>query len=150
VPNAFLPKARTRGIVVERIDGETLVYVEETQRALCLNPPAARILALCNGTRTPETIALEVELETSVVSHALWHLAESGLLKSPPPRLRASDLSRRRVLIGVGLAAIPIVLMVTAPEARASASNCTMPGTTCSPLTPQTCCSGECSLGVCN
>ena len=126
-----------------------LLYVEETHQALCLNTSAALIYALCDGERTVEQIAADANLDSAGVEHALVHFAEAGLLETPPGRSIAMDPARRRVLLGLGAAAIPIILMVTAPEARASASTCTGPGTTCSPLTPETCCSGECNVGIC-
>jgi hypothetical protein len=134
--------------VTQEVDGETLLYVENTHQASCLNASAARIWALCNGDRTVEAIAAEARLDPDLVAHALGHFADAGLLENSPGQEGSVNLSRRRVLMGVGLAAIPIILMVTAPDARASAS-CTTPGGMCNPATPETCCSGKCELGVC-
>jgi hypothetical protein len=57
------------------------------------------------------------------------------------------DLSRRRMLVGVGLAAIPIILMITAPEARAATSQCTPTGSICSPQEPPCCSGSTCTPG---
>lgn len=149
IPHGLLPRARHRGIVSQTISGETLFYVEDTHQASCLNSSAALILSLCDGNRTVAAIAVEARLDVEVVAHALAHLAESGLLENPPQRALATNLSRRRMLAGVALVAIPTILLVTAPDARASASTCTAPNSSCSPLTPETCCSGECNLGIC-
>lgn len=148
-PRAFVPRPRRHGVVTQEVDGETLLYVEKTHQASCLNASAARIWALCSGDRTVEAIAAEARLDPEVVAHALGHFADAGLLENSPGQEASVNFSRRRVLMGVGLAAIPIILMVTAPEARAGASTCTAPGTTCNPLTPETCCSGKCELGIC-
>jgi hypothetical protein len=147
-PRACVPRPRRHGILSEEVAGETLLYVEETHQASCLNASAARLWALCDGERTVEEIAVEARMDRGVVEHALVHFFQSGLLHESPTRLTPTNLSRRRVLMGVGLAAIPIILMVTAPEARAAGS-CSPPGDACSPTAPNTCCSGECTLGIC-
>jgi hypothetical protein len=150
IEHAFVPRPRLQGIVTEVVDGETLLYVEATHQASCLNAPAARIWSLCNGTRSVEDIASGASLQPEVVARAIGLFAHSGLLENQPEDSRLMTLSRRRVLAGVGLAAIPIILMVNAPKARAGASTCTLPGTTCNPLTPNTCCSGQCEpVGIC-
>jgi hypothetical protein len=143
---AFVPRPLRQGVVTQKVDGETLLYVERTHQASCLNAPAARIWALCDGERTVGAIAAGAGLEPEVVAHALGHFANAGLLENTPNQERPS-LSRRRVLMGVGLAAIPIVLMVMAPEARAAASNCIKPMQPCTDAS--LCCSGECVLGLC-
>jgi len=140
--------------VSQEVDGETLLYVEATHQASCLNGPAARIWALCDGERTVEAIAAGAEMDADVVAHALGHFAEAGLLESSPPPAPL-HLTRRRVLMGLGLAAIPIIMMVTAPEARAAASctngtNGPPPATPCSATLG--CCAGLCNIanGTCN
>jgi hypothetical protein len=130
-----VPEPRRRGVVSQQVDGETLLYVEDTHQASALNGPASRIWALCDGKRSVETIAAESELLPDVVAKAIKEFADAGLLEN------ASDLpatlSRRRVVAGVGLA-LPIILMVMAPGAKAAASTCTPPGQTCPP--GGTCC----------
>jgi hypothetical protein len=151
---AFVPRPRRQGVVTQEIDGETLLYVEETHQASCLNPSAARIWALCDGQRTVEAIASGANIDPDVVAHALGHFAESGLLENSPGAADSMSLSRRRVLMGVGFAAIPVILMVTAPKARAAAS-CTdgtnNGGVPCNNTT-HLCCHGLCneSFGTCN
>jgi hypothetical protein len=151
---AFVPRPRQKGIVSEEVDCETLLYVEETHQASCLNASAARIWALCDGKRTVEVIAAGANLEADMVVHALGRFAQSGLLDNSPGEEMAISLSRRRVLMGVGLAAIPIILMVTAPKAQAAAS-CTRGtnggGTPCN-NSDHLCCTGLCneSTGTCN
>ncbi len=152
-PRAFVPRPRQKGVVTEVVDGETLLYVEDTHQASCLNAPAARIWALCDGKRTVEAIAAGARLDVDVVAHALGHFFESGLLENTPGEAARVNLSRRRVLVGVGLAAIPIILMVTAPDARASTSCATglnNGGAPCSAAVP--CCAGLCdeATGFCN
>ena len=146
-PRGYMPRPRTQGLVTEVVDGETLLYVEATHQAFCLNAAAARIWGLCNGKRSVTAIAAAVDLDVEVVAHALGHFAESGLLDNAPDAV--ANLSRRRILKGVGLAAIPIILMVTAPEARAAGS-CTTGlnngGPPCNNST-EFCCTGICDEG---
>jgi len=143
---SFIPRPRRNGVVTEEVDGETLLYVEQTHQASCLNPAAARIWALCDGKRTVEAIAAGANLDPEVVAHALGHIADAGLLESAPPN-QTVGLSRRRLLLGVGIAAIPLVLVVTAPKARAAASNCIQPLQPCTDAS--LCCEGKCVLGLC-
>ena len=153
-PRAFVPRPRRQGVVAQEVDGETLLYVEATHQASCLNGPAARIWALCDGERTVEAIAAGASLEPDVVEHALGHFAEAGLLENSPGDAWMR-LTRRRMLMGVGLAAIPIIFLVTAPEARAAASctngtNGPPPNAACTPTLG--CCAGLCNIanGTCN
>jgi len=86
-----------------------------------------------------ETITAEAKLAPDVVVTALRQFASAGLLENGAElaTLSSTNLSRRRVLVGVGLA-VPIILMVTAPGAAAAAS-CVGAGP-CE--AGQTCCAG--------
>jgi hypothetical protein len=146
-PRAFVPRPRRRGVVAQEVDGETLLYVEETHQASCLNGPAARIWALVDGERTVEAIAAGAKMELAVVGQALRELGEAGLVENVDGLVAGVNLARRRMLVGVGLAAIPIVLMVTAPEARAASSQCTPRLSICSPQEPPCCPGSTCQPG---
>ncbi len=132
-PRAFVPQPRRRGVVSQEVDGELLLYVEETHQASSLNGPASQIWALCDGKRPVETIAAEARLVPDVVVAAVQQLAGAGLLENGA-ELNKVSLSRR-TLIGVGLAA-PVILMVIAPMAAAAA---TCVNGSCNP--GQICCS---------
>jgi hypothetical protein len=54
---AFLPKARSEGIITKELDGEVLVYDRARDRAHCLNETATAIGKLCDG----QTTASEIE-----------------------------------------------------------------------------------------
>jgi len=133
--------------VAQEVDGETLLYVEATHQASCLNGPAARIWALCDGERTVEAIAAGAEMDPDVVQQAVKQLGEAGLLENAAEAPAGVDLRRRRMLVGVGLAAIPIILLVTAPTARAATSQCTPPGSICGPQEPPCCTGSTCQPG---
>jgi len=145
---AFVPRPRSRGVASQEVDGELLLYVEQTHQASCLNASAARIWELCDGDRTVEEIARRARLDPDIVAHAVERLGQAGLLENAAGSLLGVDLSRRRMLVGVGLAAIPIILLVTAPSARAGTSPCTPTMDTCGPGMPP-CCTGSCTGGVC-
>ena len=135
----------------EQLDGETLLYVEATHRAFCLNPAAARVWESIDGARDVAAIAREASLDSELVGSTLREMGEAGLLLEVPD-LPKVDLSRRR-LVRVGLVAIPLILAITVPRAAEAASNCTAGlgsgGPACSPTLP--CCAGVCNenLGTC-
>jgi hypothetical protein len=54
---AFLPKARSEGIIIREVDGELLVYDRLRDRAHCLNETAAAVWKLCDGRATASEIA---------------------------------------------------------------------------------------------
>ncbi len=135
---AFVPQLRRRGVLSQEVDGELLLYVEETHQASALNGPASRIWALCDGMRSLETIATEANLFPDIVVSALRQLAEAGLLENGGELPSPSNMSRRRMLASAAMAAIPVIMLVTAPRAEACASG----GKPCN-VGPQ-CCSGIC------
>lgn len=115
-----------------------LLYVEETHRACALNGSARGIWALCDGIRSVDAIAAETNLFPDVVLGALRQFSDAGLLENDadlPPR---HSMSRRRMLANVAMAAIPVVMLVTAPRAQACASS----GAACH--IDADCCSGTC------
>jgi hypothetical protein len=139
---AFVPRPRSRGVASQEVDGELLLYVEETHQASCLNAAAARIWELCDGGRTVDEIATRATLDPDIVAHAVKQLSAAGLLDNSINSRLAVDPTRRRMLMGVGLAAIPIILLITAPNARAASSECTPVGDMCTGQVP---CCGEVS-----
>lgn len=150
--SGFVPRRRANGLISEELDGETLLYVEATHRAFCLNAAAMRVWEAIDGARDVTGIARQAALEAELVNGTLREMGEAGLLdvapEDLPPRV---DLSRRR-LVRAGLVAIPLILAITVPRAAEAASACTVgqpTGPACSPTTP--CCAGICNeaLGSC-
>jgi hypothetical protein len=135
------PKARQDRLLVQELDGETLVYDERNHRAHCLDARAGRVWALCDGTRTLPEISRaygEGAQGEAVVNWTVAELGKAHLLDESG----ASDfkaLSRRTLVKQVGLAAIPLILAVTAPRARAAVSSCANAG---QPCTTKPCCPG--------
>ena len=147
----FIPRRRGSGVVTEELEGETLLYVEETHRAFCLNAPAAKVWHAIDGERDTGAIASTAEVESPLVHRTLRELAEAGLLEVAPEAMLEVDLSRRR-MVAAGLVAIPLILAITVPRAAEAASNCTVGrpnGPPCNPGHP--CCAGVCNIpaGTC-
>lgn len=106
---------RKADLVIEEMAEETLVYSGAAQKAYCLNGPCTHIFKLCDGSRDVEALVRESGLEQRTVQACLAILHEQDLLESAPA------LPRRELLKGA-LAALPLVLVVAAPEPAAAAS----------------------------
>ena len=89
------PRARTEGVVSERIDGELVVYDAATQTAHCLSPQAASVWEHCDGDLSILEIADRLELPSESVEHALAALRECGLLDDGPVALDDAAASGR-------------------------------------------------------
>jgi hypothetical protein len=137
---AALPAARSRGLIVRRVDDETLVYDPERHRAHCLGPLAAAIWRACDGRATASEIAARIEgdrpLDPAVVSLIARRLARAHLLDgrvAAPPDLARREWLRKAAGLG-GFA----ILSITAPlavEAATCVANCTgRPNGTCTTL----------------
>jgi hypothetical protein len=138
----FRPRQRSRGLFRQEVEGETLLYDEQHHRALCLDGRAARIWRLCDGSRDANAIsdALAAEgtpLPVQAVVLTVERLGKARLLDRPVPHPR-STLSRRQLIRQLGMAAIPAILLITAPPARAAVS-CASLGQSCASVP---CCSG--------
>lgn len=154
--NSITPQARTKGVVVEHLADEVLVYDLEGDRAHCLNLTAARVWEQCDGRRTISEIAGEVvkgdaEAAEEVVWLAVEELSRAGLMeeKIKRPTKGARGVSRRELIKRIGVAAavgVPVVTSIVAPTAS-HAANCIPTGGGCT--TAANCCSGVCNAGRC-
>ena len=151
-----MPEARKKGLVVQELSGEVLVYDRDRNKAHCLNSTAALVWQYCDGkTPVPQIArAIEEEISKPVDEDLVWlgieQLGRTNLLvelASLPSH--KSGLSRREVMKRIGLAAavaLPVVTSIIAPTA-AHAANCIPSSQSCT-TSPQ-CCSGLCSAGIC-
>src|SRR5690242_4494917 len=105
----MLPHAREEQLVVQALDGETLVYDLRDHRALCLNRTTALVWRCCDG-RTPLDIIaarlhadLDVPADERLVRLALDRLEKAGLLRERLERREGARLSRREVGQKLGL-----------------------------------------------
>ena len=147
------PRARTDGLLVEEVDGETLVYDLGSHEAHRLNPAAALVWQRSDGCVTvrdmvPLLDEVGLPRDEAVVWMALTRLDAAGLLEPMDLPGSKSAFSRKEVLRVLGAAAamtllLPAVDSVVAPLA-AQAASCVAPNQ-CNQETPP--CSG---LPLCN
>ncbi len=149
------PQARTRGVIVEHLADEVLVYDLERDRAHCLNTTAARVWEMCDGQKNVTQIAREVGTETEsqaseeVVWLAVEQLSRAGLMEGKVKRAAEKGMNRREVIKRIAVAAaigVPVVTSIVAPTAS-HAANCIPAGGGCT--TGPNCCSGVCNAGRC-
>ena len=169
-----LPQARTREIVVQDIESETLVYDLKTNRVLCLNQISAIVWKHCTGKTSIAEIAdklsleLEIIVNEEVVEFAIEQLKRENLLENKSEIItNISNLSRREAIRRIGLTSVvmlPIITSVIAPTALQAQSAClangetrtclnTAPGCVEILMSPQifrcpdaACCSGFCAI----
>lgn len=133
VEQSVEPTSRTRGLIVQELGDETLVYDLERDRAHCLNPAAACVWRHADGTRSVAALTqlLHTELalpqDPAIVWSALRQLDRGHLLEQPatPPseyRFSRRDLARHLRLVGAGTLLLPAVLSIVAPEAASAGS----------------------------
>jgi hypothetical protein len=119
------PIARSSDVVVQPLNDEVLIYDVLTNKAFSLNETSARVWNSCDGNNTVDDIIKEIGYE-NVVRLALADLEENSLLDATTSDLGLlSRTSRRELMISIAkgsLAALPVILAVTAPTAAQTAS----------------------------
>src|SRR5262245_29692961 len=123
----YSPKIRSTQLFVQELPDELVVYDVERNEVHCLNGIAARVWALCDGTHTVAEIVqlLGSDLEPQAVETLVWmaldQFAEKHLLEedSPPDLYRPVDMTRRQMVLRVGLVVglLPMVDSIIAPPA---------------------------------
>lgn len=127
---ARAPRRRSRGLLVETLGEETLVYDLERHRAHSLNRTAGLVWSACNGERDAAAIVRHVarelpEATPELVDAALARLARAHLLAGDLMPRRAAV---RRLALAAGLA--PVVASIVVPE-PAQAATCMPVGGCC-------------------
>lgn len=134
------PVARTESLIVKEVDGETLVYDLKTDKAHCLNDTAARVWKNCDGRKSVSEISeqLSTESNTSVEDELVWlaldQLEKFKLLEEAPARPAfLAGMTRRQMVARLGIAAValPAIVAIVAPEAKAQGSAPIPPGGCC-------------------
>jgi hypothetical protein len=130
------PLARQKGLVVQEIPGETLVYDMNSNRAHCLNRSAALVWRECDGRTSVDEIVGRLEADgftAELVWFALDQLSDRDLLENRTAR-HFTNRSRREVIKKLGLATVmaaPVIASIVAPQhalAGLSACACINPG----------------------
>lgn len=158
------PRRRKKGVAVQNLPHEVLVYDLERHRAHCLNEAAAEVWRQCNGQTTISEMAhtleerLEVPIDTEFVRYAVDRLAKAHLLEGPPSRAKYSRRDFMARLKKLGLAAsvaLPVVSSIVSPtpahaqscvgfndcSGRPDCTPCNNPGGNCGRWV---CCNGKC------
>ena len=128
---AFRPRARDARLRVEAIGLELLVYDLDAHRAHHLNPLAAAVWRLSDGTRTVGAVAAalarghEITADGGIVWLALHQLDRQHLLATPLPAGEVPPGASRRELVqrlGIAALALPLVTSIAVPAAAQQAS----------------------------
>jgi hypothetical protein len=128
------PRGRQDQLLVEELPGELLVYDLIRNKAHCLNRTAAFVWQQCDGASTVPQIAarlpkeLGLPADEALVWLALDRLSQAGLLQhQPTPPIGHRVLSRRDLIVKLGLAGslamlLPVISTANIPAAAAAAS----------------------------
>ncbi len=116
------PLAETRNLLVQRVDGETLVYDTRRNRVHCLSPAAARIWRACDGTRAAADLTAFLDppagssgAAAALVEELLARLKKARLITASgvePECPARRDLLRRA---GIAALATTAVASIVAP-----------------------------------
>ena len=132
------PRARKRGLLVDRVGDETIVFDEERKEAHSLNRMASVVWQQSDGAHSLSQIAAEltkalgVEANEAIVLYALDKLASVHLLEDDagPEHERPTnrrDAVKRVAAAGVAAVGLPSVLTITAPTPAMAASGDIVP-----------------------
>ena len=129
------PRARTEGVVSERIDDEVVVYDQLSQTAHCLSSDAASVWEHCDGRKSPAQIARGLKRAPAEVERALDALRECGLLDEAPVGDRGysrREAAVRAAKVGGAAFAAPLVYSAAVGSVAAALSPTRLP--TCGTL----------------
>ena len=155
-----MPQARRSGLIIQEVDGEILIYDQNTNKAHCLNQTAAKVWKYCDGETTLADAcgSLSLDLQTHVDEKLVWYAVDQFskdnlLVKEVElPAFIIPGMNRRQMVRTLGLAAIvavPLVTSIVAPT-PAQAATCLNSGQACTSAAQ--CCSGLCPgapTGIC-
>ena len=129
----WLPRARQRGLIVKKVDGELLVYDVDRHRAHTLPPLMAALWRRCDGRTSPSAMAARLTddqgaaLDEELVAVGLERLRQAHLLRDDEAATatvarRAPASTRRQWLrqaAALGLAVVSITVPTLAEAASA-------------------------------
>jgi hypothetical protein len=119
------PLARNKGLVVEELGDELLVYDLDVKHAHCLTPLAARVWRECDGKKRPEAIAAQLGLDVAEVAHAVDELRRCDLLatlKAKKNGMSRRDFGLKVTKVAAATATLPLILSIAAPAVAATDS----------------------------
>jgi hypothetical protein len=138
------PRARSKDLIVEALDGELLVFDQQTQGCHVLNRAAAAIWRHCDGRTGAEDLAARASEVSGlpprpeIAALALEELRRARLLEAPTDEKGSARVTRRAVIRRLGLAAglaalLPAVESIVAPRAAEAQSGPPSTSTTAAP-----------------
>ncbi|HKS27445.1 MAG TPA: PqqD family protein [Pyrinomonadaceae bacterium] len=153
----LIPAARRDELVIQEVEGETLVYDLKSHKAHCLNETAAMVWKHCDGERTASEVALLLEQEmgtpvsAEVVRLAVEQLEKRSLLEeSFEPAFGSRRISRRELARTLGVVTtltLPFIASIKTQAAIQVAGSCGGTGAPCGAGLPA-CCPGRACNGV--
>ena len=130
------PKAKSKGMVVQEIGGELLVYDLERNEAHCLNALTSFVWQHADGSANAARLVAPARergidgADEAGVGAALASLSDAHMLEEPMPEMPEADLSRRQMIRQVaaigGVAATVAIASIVAPtpaDAKTRPSN---------------------------
>lgn len=139
-----LPKARTADLLEQEADQELLIYDLRINKAYSLNETLKNVFSGCSKRQSFDELKRRYKYTDDLIHFALDELEANDLIED----YRSSyfiGLSRREIIKKVGLAtmaALPVIVGLTAPPAAHAASTC---GQSCNATNFSTVCPGRCS-----
>lgn len=148
----ILPRSRQANLVVQELEGETLIYDLKINKAYCLNETSAMVWQLCNGKNSIAEISqiLSRKHNQPIIEDIVW-LALDGFKKDDlleqdeQFEINFNGFNRRQIIKKVGLASmvmLPVISSVVSPTAANAASLAPLRAS-CS--SPSQCASGNCT-----
>lgn len=119
---AYRPLARTEDLERSYADHKVLLYDKRTHYIHYLDEEVTSVWHHCDGMRDDGSISIKTGIAFDRVAAALVELDTCGLLQSGPPRKTSMRRMSRRTMARLGMAALPAIVSVSAPTAKAAAS----------------------------
>src|SRR5438045_140082 len=128
-----MPLARTSDLIVQPVDGETIIYDGATKKAYLLNPTAAAVWRACNGKRSVPELAAYLGKDIPIPEQVVWYaLGQVNDLLEEPMTLpqELAGVSRRKFLkmsgaVAAGVAIPTVIRLVTPTAAHAQSGGLT-------------------------
>lgn len=120
-----MPLARTKRLIVQEMEDETLVYDLKTNKAVCLNPTAKLVWQKCAGRTNISDVSrflnknVESQANKVIIGFALRELKEADLLQYSCLNIEEPAVSRRDLIAkyGIPIATLPVIMSLVAPVA---------------------------------
>jgi hypothetical protein len=132
-----LPRRREKGLLLEELPTETLVYDTTSDKAHCLNAVARLVWKHCDGPTTVTEMVeilrkdLDIPADEAVVQLTLEKLAKAGLLETEEHTWFENSTSRRQAAktlakfsIAAAMALVTTIAAPTVAEAQSTGGPC--------------------------